>query len=340
MPSIQDLFNRQEVPEIPGQTPPAGELGEVTPPAGSPQPLGVFNIDGIDAAVDALLTGSDDRVRDGQRTSHEPPPEPSVEPSAAEVEPEPVEPVEARVRQPPAPEVVVAEAPETDPVAAFLAKEIEDPETRTRVLAALPKPAPVEPPAPTLPEGIDPDSFEGRLWLKTEQVEQNQRQLAEYQRSQSEQMARAQAAGEAERAGQAMEDRYQGKLDQSDVHALARAAGRAGLPNAFATSAMYQGNLYGAYVASMEHVLAQAPEFQPMRDKLAGIETITPAKTPESATRQRKLTALSGGGGPVSEAKAPGPPLEHRTDGRLTGDGRQSLTHEIAKDLARSRQGA
>ena len=230
-----------------------------------------------------------------------------------------------------------------------------DPARAARVWAAVggdapavagPPPPPTAPPAPTMPEYIEPDSIEAQLW----QIGENQRQMKADLDAQRAQQAHQQAlsthatiANEAgNQAAATFHARYP-SLTMDDLANIARQAGQTGLA-AGLVQAMSGGKeanketMLSAYDRALEHVLWSTPE---MRTKVIGEQTVATTASPaapNSGETKRKLTALSGAASPVSQPTQR-PKLESTTDGRMTGESRNRMIKELASNIARSNSG-
>jgi hypothetical protein len=190
--------------------------------------------------------------------------------------------------------------------------------------AAVPTPAaPVAAPLPTLPEEIDPGSFEAQLWQQNQEM---QRQLAEIKAGQqaTTEQTEQQIIGQAARmATSNFATRYAGKLSKEEIEAVCQHAGLQKLPEAFRpVSASWEEAMDKALeftVRSNDGLLAKVLGMQPV---------IAPAPGTESEPRKRVLTALSSAASPSGEA-AQRTPIEHRGDGRLSEKSRLALVQEM-----------
>lgn len=194
---------------------------------------------------------------------------------------------------------------------------------------AAPPAADTPPPvAPSLPEEIDPGSFEAQLW------QQNQTMMAELavlkagqeQNQQLTEQDRMNAA--AQRATQAFTARYGSKLSADEIAAVCQHAGLQKLPEAFRPVS-----------ATWDEAMDKALEFtvrsnDALLAKVLGVATPSalppsPGERPaEAVHRGRQLTALSSAASPSGEA-ATRVPLEHRGDGKLTEKSRIALVQEL-----------
>lgn len=210
-----------------------------------------------------------------------------------------------------------------------------DPAKAESVLRGLTSPASEPEPAPvaTLPEDIDPQSFEATLWRQQQETNAQLSQLTSVARQQQETFAKQQAATAAQQAGAAFAARYVGKLEQADVLAIAQQAGSSGIAGVLASTEEGKRDLIGAYDRALETTLWGNEAF---RQKVIGeTPVIAPGEQPEAKDRKRKLTALSSAASPVSGPAPKRSPLESRDDGRLTPQSRMGLVQEMATKLAR-----
>jgi hypothetical protein len=210
----------------------------------------------------------------------------------------------------------------------------EHPEAITRITEA-----PAAPPAPepiTLPEHIDPGSVEATLWLQQAEQSRKLDEIAAEQRRTQEALAtdrlRATTQEAAISAGNAFKARYEGKLTDADVLAIAQVAGSpGGLAGRLAAAAKSPEDITAAYDQALELTMWSRPEF---RSKVDAVPTPTQAQIDAEAApaRKRKLTALSGAATP-SGAPPTRSPLQSREDGRLTGQSRMDLVRQLASQL-------
>ena len=267
-----------------------------------------------------------------------PPETPTEEPPAPETPPaEPEEEPEAEEPESVAPEAPVLPAA-ADPLAALSAErraallalnEVleRDPVRAESVLRGLSAPAAQ---APQLPEEIDPASFEATIWRQQQETNAKLDQLAGMTTKQQEQLVRQATATAAQQAGTAFATKYDGKLDQADVIAIAKHAGQTGIAARFAQGS---DDLVSAYDQALEHVLWTNDVW---RNKVLEAPVApAPGETPEAKERKRKLSALSSAASPVSGSPSTRSPLESREDGRLTPQSRMGLVRELANGLAR-----
>lgn len=198
-----------------------------------------------------------------------------------------------------------------------------------RTLSETPAPAAAYTPPP-LPDEIDPDSFEAKLWNRQSEYERQLAEMGTATKNNQEAFAKQSAAAAAERAGANFEARYAGKLDHTDVMAIARHAGATGIAARFANGA---DDLTAAYDQALETALWTNEGF---RAKAMGAPApLPPAAEPEAIDRKRKLTSLSSSASPVSGPPPAKTPLQSRTDGRLTPESRLSVVKDLATGLAR-----
>jgi hypothetical protein len=183
-------------------------------------------------------------------------------------------------------------------------------------------------PEPTLPEEIDPTSFEAQLWHQNQAM---QRELAEIKagQQQNQQLTEQQIVQQAARtATNSFATRYAGRLSKEEIEAVCQHAGLQKLPEAFRPVSQ-----------SWEEAMDKALEFTVRSNDglLAKVLGVTPAagstpapgqRSAEADTRGRKLTALSSAASPSGEATTR-VPLEHRGDGKLTEKSRFALVQEL-----------
>lgn len=203
------------------------------------------------------------------------------------------------------------------------------------------KPTPEVPrPAPTLPEGIDPEDPVAAIW------HQNQTILDRFDRMDREQQEAVRAEAQAQRQNMAataavtnFRSRYP-DLSPSDVAALSQSLGASGIPQALVARPGVDPQ--ASYEEALEIGLWRDPD---LRARVTGAPSVSapPAPpvtgpTPEREANKRTLHALSSGAAPVS-----GPPPEQRRgesetrlDGTLTPRSKSLLVDELASQLRSS----
>jgi hypothetical protein len=251
---------------------------------------------------------------------------------------------------PPAPVPPVLTTPSSDPLldlpperrAALLALDetiMADPAKRAAVFGILSGDSEAPPaPKPTLPDHIDPDSFEGTLWREQQETRAMLEQIAAQNRQVQEDSIRQRANAAAVDAGNRFAQKYADKLSQDDVIEIAQFAGQSGITASFANTAEARANPTVAFEQALEHTLWTNEAF---RARVLGTSgpVASPGDAPAAVQRKRKLTALSGAASPVA---GPGPrqsPIEHGVDGKLTEKSRQQVVKEAANMLRQSSEG-
>lgn len=204
-----------------------------------------------------------------------------------------------------------------------------DPERQQAVRRAylgVGEPAPVAaappPPAETLPEDVDPDSFEAKLWKQNQTLMARVEELSQGVAHREAQTDAERAQEAAKRVTAAFKTRYGDRLSDAEIMAIASTAGARKLPDAFLPTT--DGNIEAAMAQSLEFVLRSDDA---LLAKVLGQPAATPGvpgHTPEAADRQRKLTALSSAASPTGDVPTR-QPLTHRPDGRLDEGSRNSL---------------
>jgi hypothetical protein len=188
---------------------------------------------------------------------------------------------------------------------------------------AAPTPAAPVAAVPTLPEEIDPGSFEAQLWTQNQEM---QRQLAEIKAGQqaTTEQTEQQIIGQAARmATSNFATRYAGKLSKEEIEAVCQHAGLQKLPEAFRPVSN-----------TWEEAMDKALEFTVRSNDglLAKVLGMTPVVAPapgaDTIANKRQLTALSSAASPSGEA-AQRTPIEHRGDGRLSEKSRLALVQEM-----------
>jgi hypothetical protein len=202
-----------------------------------------------------------------------------------------------------------------------------------KVFEAL-KPEPPRP-VPTLPEHVDPDSFEATLWRQNQEIltrfDRQEAAAREAEARQSEQQRLTAAAG---RAGVNFQARYP-QLSEAELTGLGQRAYQSGLAPALAARPGIDPTV--SYEEALEATLWTDPT---LRAKVGSAPAVPVAPvtgpTPEREAAKRTLHALSSGAVPVA-----GPPpakveLETRADGRFTPDSRGRLVDQLAGQLRAS----
>lgn len=290
-------------------------------------------------------------------TGSAPPPVPPVRDGGEVTPPPPVEPASPAPTPPAAPVHPFADlSPVEQAELEVVRQALMDPERRRAIQAAylgVATPAAGEPPAPSapaLPDEIDPDSFEAKLWRAQQEQAELLARVAQSQQAVQQQTEEQRARSAAQSAGRRFTERYGTVLTQAEIEMVARTAGSLGLPQAFAAS--NGGDIDRAMDDSLEFALrrtdallarvlgavpspsATAPAFAPQVP--AGPPQVSP-----NVERQRVLTALSTGASPAGETAPQRPALEHRPgDGRLTEASRSNLVEEIVASMRGGTQGA
>lgn len=209
-----------------------------------------------------------------------------------------------------------------------------DPDTRERVFQAIRAPEPQA--RPSLPEHVDPESFEAQLWQGQREIldrlDQDKAERVQQVR-QTEQSNRLISAAQA--AGQTIGQRY--NLSPEEVTALATTVGPQGSGLAGTLVSRPGRDPQQSFEEALDIAFWQDPE---LRSRVAG--TVTPpaappapvvGPTPEREERKRVLHALSGAASPVAGPPPERVPLETRMDGRLTPASRNSLVDSLAATL-------
>jgi len=183
-------------------------------------------------------------------------------------------------------------------------------------------PAPVAAPVPTLPEEIEPGSFEAQMWQQNQDLKA---QIAEIRAGQEQNQERSeqQVIGQAARmATTNFAARYAGKLSKEEIEAVCQHAGLQKLPEAFRPVSN-----------TWEEAMDKALEFTVRSNDglLAKVLGMTPVVNPppgaDTITTKRQLTALSSAASPSGEA-AQRTPIEF-TGGKLSEKSRLALVQEM-----------
>jgi hypothetical protein len=220
---------------------------------------------------------------------------------------------------------------------------LNDPDRALAVRRALlgvpdaPAPAPTAaaapPSEPTLPEDIDPGSFEAQLWQQNQDM---RRELGEIRAGQQASQAQTEeqiVRTAAETSSRRFTERYAGRLTQQEIAAVCQHAGIQKLPEAFRPVS-----------SSWEEAMDKALDYtlrsnDGLLAKVLGVDgqpaVAAPApaagqRTPEAVHRGRQLTALSSAASPSGEA-AQRVPIETRPDGtgKMTERSRLALVQEL-----------
>ena len=274
-----------------------------------------------------------------------PEPEPAPEPETPPV-PEAPAPAPSDIPPPAAPADLFANL---DPLErqelALLREALRDPDRQVAIrraylgvadpTAAVTEAPPGTPPspvasAPTLPEHIDPDSFEAQLWHAQQETNRQLSELRAGLAQQNQATEEQNAAVAAQRATQAFVAKYGDRLERTDVEWVAQTAGMQGLPAAFVSTGM---PLEEAMTRSLEFTLRSNDEL--LAKVLGGgpHEEPPPAPSPgptaqETDLRKRQLSALSSAATPAGEAPV-APVIQHREDGKLTEQSRLDLIRQM-----------
>lgn len=321
MPSIRELFSDPDLME-------EGEDAEI-------------DIDKVlDSVTDILNSRHEETV---EAPTEEPEPSPTTDETevvtdsglgeeTAEVEEEPV--------PPPAP------PPSVDPLmqlpperrAALLALDeaiMSDESKRAQVFGILSGQEKVAPPA--LPDHIDPDSFEARIWSEQQEMKATLQGMSAHQRDQQLAFEKQQVNTAAHQAGDLFSQKYGDKLSKDEILEIAKYAGETGVAAGFANTPEGRRNPTAAFGQALESVLWGNELF---RAKVLDTPPPKPAgETDEAKDRKRKLRAVSGAASPVSGPSPKRPPAETGGDGRLTEKSRQDLVKELANGIARQSEG-
>jgi hypothetical protein len=213
---------------------------------------------------------------------------------------------------------------------------VSNPSKRAQVFGILSgdSAAPAAPSPPTLPDYIDPDSFEATLWHENQEIKQQLAGIAEFTKQQTEQQRASQAATI---ACQRFGAKYS-NLTEQDVIDIAKYAAQTGMSTAFMGTAEAKADPSVGYGQALEAVLWSNEGFRSRVLETSG-PTTPPGEQEEATTRKRKLRALSGAASPVSGPTPTRSPLKTGTDGKLTEDSRQGLVKEAANMIRRTSEG-
>ena len=247
--------------------------------------------------------------------------------------------------EPEAPESVpAASVPPSDPLAeperraALLALDqtlMSDESKRAEVFRILSgEPRVQAPPPPTLPEHIDPDSFEATIWKEQQATNARIAEISEHTRLQQEAFEKQRANAAAMEAGNRFAQKYAGKLDQNDILEIAKYAGTTGIAGTFTATKEGRENPTEALERALEHTLWTNESF---RAKILGTDgpTTPPGEQPAAQERKRKLTAVSSSASPVTGSSSTRSPLENDSNGRLQEKSRMQVVQDLATGLAR-----
>jgi len=198
------------------------------------------------------------------------------------------------------------------------------------------KPAPEQ---AKLPDHIDPDSFEAKIWQEQQEIKASLGQMSQATREQQEAFVKQQANTAAMQAGNAFTQKYSGKLTEADVLEIAKYAGQTGLAGAMVSTPEGKRDPVAAYGQALEATLWSNESF---RARVMGDDAPpTPVgDQPEAKERKRKLSAISSSASPVSGPSPKRNAAETGVDGRLTEKSRQDLVKELANGMARQSEGA
>lgn len=215
---------------------------------------------------------------------------------------------------------------------------LADPERRDAIRRAYlgvetPAPAAVAPPppAPTLPEHIDPDSFEAQLWRDNQAMMTELRQLREGVNNQTAQTEAQLAQAAARKVTGEFAQRYGDKLSAEEIQAICSTAGARKLPQAFAATGS---DMESAMTQSLEFVLRSNDTLlaKVLSVPAAPVVPTPPGETQASIDRKRTLTALSSAASPTGDVPRR-QPITHREDGKLSESSRQGLLNELMGKL-------
>lgn len=323
MPSIREIFADPDLSE------PGGEDVQI-------------DLDKVLNSVTDILNDRPSVPDDTPAPEAEPEPEEDL-PSGgeqAEVEEESEELPPAPV-DPPPPDPWLEIPPERR--AAMLALDqtvMADPDKRAKVFGILSgdSDAPPVPTTPSLPEHVDPDSFEAQIWRENQEIKAQLREIGTATKAQAEITMADRARVAASTAANRFQAKYS-QLSEQDVIDVARYAGQTGIASAFMTTAEAKADPIVGYEQALEHVLWTNESF---RGRVLGTSALPPeppGNQPEAVERKRKLTALSGAASPVSGPAPQRSPLEHGVDGKLTEKSRSQLVKDAANMLRQSNEG-
>lgn len=206
-----------------------------------------------------------------------------------------------------------------------------DPTIRERVFEAI-RPSVLKPP-PSLPEHVDPESVEARLWAQNQEIlarlDRQEAQRSADQAAQTQQQRLVQAASA---AGANFEARYP-QLSSEELTALGTRAFQSGLPQVLV--ARPGADLVASYEEALEHTLWTDPN---LRARVVNVAPPAPPVPPIGPTaageeRKRTLTALSGAATPIAGPPPARQALETRADGSLTSGSKDLLVNQLAQSL-------
>lgn len=314
--SVTDILNdRPPTPD----SPPSREAA--TEPEAETAPRPEVESDELGGEVDVTVGGEDAEAEEDEETP--PSPETSPPPAAAH-------------------DPLMDLPPERR--AALLALDqtvMADPDKRAKVFGILSgdSDAPSVQAAPSLPEHIDPDSFEASLWRDNQDLKAQVAQIGQATRVQAEATAQERARAAASTAAANFGSKYADRLSEADIVEIAQYAGQTGLAGAFMSTAEAKNDPVVGYTQALEHVLWTNEAFRGRVLGTTGGPATPPGDQPEAQTRKRKLTALSGAASPVSGPAPQRPPLEHGVDGKLSEKSRQTIVKDFATQLRQANEG-
>jgi hypothetical protein len=302
------------------------------PPAGAPEGF-------VPSPADPP-TPPDGGTVDGGEVGAAPPAAPAPLPPA------PVLPDPGLTREPPPPPAdLFASMSDLDRQELLAIRQaLADPERQQAIRRAYlgvetPVSAPPPPPAKaTLPEDVDPDSFEAKLWQQNQDLQARLDQLTQGVQQQTQQTEAERANAAARKVTADFAGRYGDKLSPEEIQAVCAQAGAQKLPEAFLPTT--GGNLEAAMTKSLEFVLRSNDT---LLAKVLGAPAAPPvdpnARSAASVDRTRKLTALSSAASPGGDVPTR-PPIEHREDGRLTEVARTNVVEELVRKMRAEGEGS
>lgn len=226
-------------------------------------------------------------------------------------------------------------------------KALQDPERAVRIKqaylgidgappAAAP-PAAVAPPVPTLPEHIEPGSFEAQMWQENQDLRAEMREVKGLVTQQGAQTEQQRSLAAAEAAGRNFTAKYGDRLSADEIRAVAQLAGAQRLPNAFMSAG---DSVEQAMERSLEYVLRSNDV---LLGKVLGAPSVPavpqfPGNAPAANDRKRVLHALSSAASPAGEQPTR-TPITHREDGRLSEQSRLTVVQELVNRMRGSDEG-
>lgn len=207
-----------------------------------------------------------------------------------------------------------------------------DPSIRDRVFEAI-RPSVPKPP-PSLPEHVDPESVEARLWAQNQEIlarldrQDTDRQAERAAQTQQQRLVQAASA-----AGANFESRYP-QLTSDELSSLGTRAFQSGLPQVLV--ARPGADLVASYEEALEHTLWTDPT---LRARVVGAAAPPAAPVPpvgptvQGEQNKRVLHALSGAATPIAGPPPASAKLETRADGTLTSGSKDLLVNQLAASL-------